>query len=236
MYGHWVKPDRFINFQDLYGVYLKKLKTVAYRFDDILGMRIERFHQAGIDGYILDAKTPDVISDYFGKYSIPAAQYKFKITSAEDTLAANLIPGSALLSVDGFDTAVVDTGNGTLRLVDGPRIVGKIDYATGKFSITFDKMVKAITAGTSKVHAGYATKDKTVKSAKFKNTVSGLAEDVTVNAIVGGQIPNSQVNHTLMIVYTNNSRKFFVGFTTDDVKCQAEIIKAVTGVPVTVTA
>lgn len=232
-YGNWVKPERFMNFQDLYGVYLKKVKTIAYRLDDIIGTRVERLHEAGVDGYVIEGRTAKEVSEYLTAYALPKAQYKSGVKTAEFDLKANLIPGSVLVVMDGLDNVIVDKGNGVLAYVDGNK-AGTIDYAAGKVVITAAKVVEAVGAGTANINAGFATTDSTVKFEAFKNTVTGLTEDVKVSALIGGQIPSSQVGYTLMLVGVNTSRKFFVGLTTESFVAQAAIIKAITGTTVTV--
>lgn len=234
-YGNWVKPERFMNFQDLYGVYLKKVKGIAYRLDDIIGTSVERLHEAGVDGYVIEGRTAEEVAEYLTAYALPEAQYKSGIKTAEFDLKANLIPGSVLVVMDGLDNVIVDKGNGVLVYVDGNK-AGTVDYATGKVVITATKVVEAVDAGTANLGAGFATADSTVKFEAFENTVTGLADDAEVCALIGGQIPSSQVGYTLMVVGVNTSRKFFVGLTTESVVAQAAIIKAITGTAVTVAA
>lgn len=235
MYGHWVKPDRFLNFRDLYQVYFTSLRNLAYRFDDILGSRIERLHSAGVDGYLIEGRTAEEVAAYFATYQLPTAKFKYQVATADATIEEKLVAGSVLITFDKIDSILADDGHGILRVVDGTR-AGTVDYATGKVSITNPVIKARITDDGVKFDVGYAVTTADTKAAALTDTVTGLASDATAKALAAGLIPGTQVGFTASIYTISDSRKFFVGFTTDDKDKIGKILSAIAEKPVTVKA
>lgn len=233
MYGFWIKPDRFVNFQGLYAVYLNQLKALAYRFEDLFTGKTVRFHRAGVDGYVIEAGKASDVTDYFTAYAMPKAQFAYNEVKTIDDIqegipsATNIVPGSVLIGTESsvYDL-LVDDGNGTLKKVDGGA-VGTIDYATGKYTLTIPF------ADFGNVIFGYAVVGTDVKATAMTNEMTGITNS-DVKEITGGQIPGAQVGLTAQIITVNNLRKFFVGFTTNDATCLSEIITELAGKTVTV--
>lgn len=235
MYGFWIKPDRFVNFQGLYAVYLNQLKALAYRFEDLFTGKTTRFHKPGIDGYIIEAGKADDVKDYFKAYAMPEAKFKYDVFSdVTETIEENLVPGSVLIATEGIYDFIVDNGNGVLKKVDGDA-VGTINYTTGECHLTipvkdFGKdVVGYAVAGTNVTLKDLAT---TEKPDGYTVKITGLT---AANEIKGGQILGAQVGLTAQIITVENLRKFFVGFTTNNLNCQAEILSEIAGKPVTIT-
>ena len=238
MYGFWVKPDRFVNFQGLYAVYLNQLKILAYRFEDLFTGKTTRLHEAGIDGYIVEAGKVSDVTDYFTAYAMPKAQFKYgTIADVTETIVENLVPGSVLIATEGLYDLIVDNGNGVLKKVDGSN-VGTIDYTTGvcKFNIPITDFGETV--------IGYAVEGTNITSAEFTSVegtddydvkIAGLPSGTVVKELKGGQIFGAQVGLTAEIVTIANVRKFFVGFTTNDLNCQAKILSAIAGKEVILT-
>lgn len=237
MYGFWIKPDRFVNFQGLYAVYLNQLKALAYKFEDLFTGKTTRFHKAGIDGYIIEAGKAEDVTSYFKAYAMPKAHFVYnKFTDVTETIAANLVPGSVLIMTeDEHYPFVADNGYGVLKKIDGGE-VGTIDYTTGECHLEI-----SISEDFRKCVTGYAVVGDNVKSADLATTekpdgytvaITGLT---AANEIKGGQIPGAQVGLTAQIITVDNLRKFFVGFTTNSLDCQAEILSEIAGKPVTIT-
>lgn len=225
MYGFWIKPDRFLNFQGLYAVYLNQLKNWAYRLEDFFTGKTERFHEAGVDGYIIEAATPEAITEHFTTLALPKAQFAYTI-AASGTIAANLVPGSVLIASEKYNY-IADNGNGVLVVVDGMKI-GTIDYTTGKYVLD----IKPDDLG--KVVVGYAVVGTNETYKAITGTVAGTT--ATIKAIVDAKIPGAQVGFTGSVYTASTSRKFFVGFTTNDLISKGQILSKITGAEVTVTA
>lgn len=227
MYGFWIKPDRFVNFQGLYAVYLNQLKALAYRFEDLFTGKTTRFHKAGIDGYIIETGKASDITNYFATYAMPQAQFKYNVFSdVTEVIAENLVPGSVLIATESeLYPLIADNGNGILKKVDGGE-VGTVDYTTGTCHLTIsnDNDIK-------KNVVGYAVVGTNVTSKDMSGTITGATG---VKEIKAGQIPGAQVGLTAHIITVANIRKFFVGFTTNDATCQGEILTELVGKPVTV--
>ena len=232
MYGFWIKPDRFVNFQGLYAVYLNQLKVFAYRFEDLFTGKTTRFHKAGIDGYIIEAGKASDVKDYFTTYAMPKAQFKYieltTIDKVGEGIAANLVPGSVLIATESpLYSLIVDNGNGVLKKVDG-NVIGTIDYTTGDYTLNVSAETLK-TFGQSVI--GYAVVGTNVTSEAMTGTITGATN---VKEIKGGQIPGAQVGLTAYIITVDNIRKFFVGFITNDATCQGDILSELVGKPVTV--
>lgn len=229
MYGFWIKPDRFVNFQGLYAVYLNQLKALAYKFEDLFTGKTTRFHKAGIDGYIIEAGKASDVKNYFTTYAMPEAQFKYNsFADVTEVIAENLVPGSVLIATENkLYPLVVDNGNGVLKKVDGGE-VGTIDYTTGTCHLTI-----SLDNDFKKNVVGYAVVGTNVTSETMTGTITGATG---VKEIKSGQIPGAQVGLTAYIVTVDNIRKFFVGFTTNDATCQGEILTELVGKPVTVEA
>ena len=229
MYGFWIKPDRFVNFQGLYEVYLNQLKALAYRFEDLFTGKTTRLHKPGIDGYIVEAGKASDIKDYFTTYAMPKAQFKYNsFADVTEVIAENLVPGSVLIATESkLYPLIVDNGNGILKKVDGGE-VGTVDYTTGTCHLTI-----SLDNDFKKNVVGYAVVGTNVTSKTMTGTITGATG---VKEIKSGQIPGAQVGLTAYIITVANVRKFFVGFTTNDVNCQGKILSELVGKPVTVEA
>lgn len=217
MYGFWIKPDRYVNFQDIYAVYLNQLKCLAYRFEDVFTGKTERYiEKSGIDGYIVEASVLTEVEPYLTAYAMPKAQYVYTGTSEGGTIVTNLVPGSVLFATGtksyGF---IADDGQGALKKVDGGT-VGTIDYTTGKY--TFTSVVEEFSNAT----VGYAVKGTNVT---YKDvTITGATG---VKGIVGGQIPGAQVGFQGMILTVKGSRKIYVGFANSNQANLAKIVERI---------
>lgn len=230
MYGFWIKPDRYVNFQGLYAVYLNQLKVLAYRFEDLFTGKTVRVHEPGVDGYIIEAGKAEDITNYFKTYAMPKAEFVYKEIKTIDNIQEgtgkeNIVPGSVLFATESvLYPLIVDNGNGILKKVDGDA-VGTIDYKTGDYTLTIPF------ADFGHVVIGLAVVGTNTKVATITDTVKGITG---ANELAEGQIPGAQIGLTAQIITVDNVRKFFVGFTTNNVDCKAIILNKLTGKPVTV--
>ena len=103
-----------------------------------------------------------------------------------------------------------------------------MDYATGTCHLTI-----SLDDDFKKNVVGYAVVGTNVTSEAMTGTITGATG---VKEIKAGQIPGAQVGLTAYIVTVANIRKFFVGFTTNDVNCQGKILSKLVDKPVTVKA
>ena len=233
MYGFWIKPDRYVNFQGLYAVYLNQLKALAYRFEDLFTGKTVRVHEPGVDGYIIEAGKADDVKNYFKTYAMPKAEFVYKdikntAAVGEGTGKTNIVPGSVLLMTENeLYPLIADNGNGILKKIDGDA-VGTIDYKTGNYtlSISEDEIKKL---GHTVI--GLAVVGTNSKVTATTDTVKGATG---VNELDNGQIPGAQIGLTAQIITVDNVRKFFVGFTTNNENCKSTILSKLVGKPVTV--
>lgn len=217
MYGQWIRPDRFINFQELKPLYLSSLKAWAYTLQDVFNGKVERFWDSDIHGYIIEAPTAEEIQNYFTATACHKAQFKYTL-AATGTLAANVVAGSVLMRTGNSKYAfIADDGHGSLREIDGP-VVGTINYTTGAYALTIPAteiakfeapVVGYSVVGTNATFAAYDGDAKTT---------------ATVKVIKTAQIPYAQVGFTGYIVTAEESNRFFVGFEVSGTDAQQKII------------
>lgn len=217
-YGSWIKPDRFLNFQELLPFYYDRLKEYLFTLEDKYnGFNITRVVKAtGEHGYTIQVKDIKKVIEDLTCMSFVQRGYQvgtFAVGSSTQTieLGGEVRPGTVV--VKSKDFTIVDTQDGRLVGVDKSRkYEGSIDYTTGTVKITLDFAIDEAGANYIAAFGGAST----VKLAAY--TPEKAATGVTYFKVENAIIPNASGAYGMTILIDDASDKFYVGITTPTVE------------------
>lgn len=201
------KANSFINFQEYLPVWFKQLKYYAYSIDQALGGKgVEATKGGNHNGFILELTDKTKADAYFTTKDFPLVQNAIGIVAGSETrIAATLVPGSVSIVLTN-GVFLVDDGEGQICRVDGNNTkVGTINYTTGNYILD-----DTIITTDAKAYVSYAVVGTNVSYAK----IGGVG--TTIKGFDTAFIPNGQCFFTLQVIVSTNSKKMFVGFSSND--------------------